>query len=90
MELPQVLQDSISTFNVDHRTGMHSVFSELINKYAERYFTCDNIDCYDCNIEIFGRPIVKNILFHPYYFCCEDCEGEGTDNIYRSYRRRNK
>jgi hypothetical protein len=85
--LPKVLQDSISMFNADHRQEMQPVFSELIDKYAERYFMCDNMDCYDCDIEIFDRPIVKTILFQEYYFCCERCEGEGTDNIYRCYRK---
>ena len=87
MALPKVLQDSISMFNADHRPEMQPVFSELIDKYAERYFICDNMDCYDCDGEIFGRPIVKTILFQQFYFCCEHCEGEGKDNIYRCYRK---
>jgi hypothetical protein len=86
MALPKVLQDSISMFNADHRQEMQPVFSELIDKYAERYFMCDNMDCY-CDGEIFGRPIVTTILFQEYYFCCERCEGEGEDNIYRCYRK---
>ena len=87
MALPKVLQDSISMFNVDHRLQMKPVFLELIDKYADRYFTCDNMDCYDCDREIFGRPIVKLILSHQYSFCCEECEGLGTDNIYWCYRQ---
>ena len=86
MALPQELQDLVSMFNADHRLQMQPVFSELIDKYAERYFMCDNMDCY-FDEEIFDRPIVKTILFQEYYFCCERCEGEGTDNIYRCYRK---
>ena len=87
MALPQELQDLVSMFNADHRLQMQPVFSELIDKYADRYFTCDNMDCYDCDSEIFGRPIVTQIFSDQYYFCCERCEGQGTDNIYYYYRQ---
>lgn len=86
--LPKVIQDIIGEFNSNHRLEMKAVFSEIIEKYGSFcYYTCDNWECSEQGMEIYGKPIVVSILFEDCYFCCEQCADEGDDNIRRAYRR---
>lgn len=71
-----------------HKEKMSEVFYELLIDHPETK-ECDNPDC-DAYIIANDQYIEKNIIFHTFIFCCEDCAGYGEDAIRRSYRKRNK
>ena len=83
--LPQVLQDLIGEFNVEHRPKMKMVFNELLEKHKNTEII--NARCSNCCNE--SDPIyTKNILFHKYTFCSEWCEYDLELSIRKSWRKR--
>ena len=77
--LPKVLVDEIFSYNPLHREYMKEVFEELKKKHDSRYRCCR----YDCETNCYDDFLETSIMFHYFRFCCEDCVGEGGDEIRR-------
>jgi hypothetical protein len=67
-KLPQVLQDHINTYNVEHRQLMKEVCNKLLFYYKElKCHNCDNI------IKRINPETVSIGGCYEYYYCCMDC-----------------
>jgi hypothetical protein len=67
-KLPQVLQDHINTYNVEHRELMKEVCNKLLFYYKElKCHNCDNI------IKRINPETVSIGGCYEYYYCCMDC-----------------
>jgi hypothetical protein len=62
---------------------MKEVFEELKDKLEFRY-KCDR---YDCKSNCYDNFLETSIMFYNFRFCCEECAGEGEDEIRRDMRR---
>ena len=67
-KLPQVIQDHINTYNVEHRELMKEVCNKLLFYYKElKCHNCDNI------IKRINPETVSIGGCYEYYYCCMDC-----------------
>ena len=67
-KLPQVIQDHINTYNVEHRELMKEVCNKLLFYYKElKCHNCDNI------IKRINPETVSIGGYYEYYYCCMDC-----------------
>jgi hypothetical protein len=67
-KLPQVLQDHINTYNVEHRQLMKEVCNTLLFYYKElKCHNCDNI------VKRINPETVTIGGYYEYYYCCMDC-----------------
>lgn len=94
--LPQVLQDLIHEYNVDHRPQMNRVCKELLMAYQYRmfrftfdYHRCYGTDCenvyHDC-VDVAPYKITK-YLGHCYVFCSSECEWDVMYDVRKSHSR---
>ena len=63
--LPQVLQDLIGEFNVEHRQQMRIVLYEMLERHLKNKY-CMNCDYYYAEIKY-----SKDIFHETYIFCSE-------------------
>ena len=84
--LPQVLQDLISEYNVMHRTLMEAVLDEFMYVH-ERDFVplCGYVEC-ERRLREDAECVRRYIINYEYQFCCEYCASAGTAEI-RMYHR---
>ena len=80
--LPQVLQDHIHSYNVEHRETMKEICIELLYELEE--IECSNY-CGMCIRRL--DSIQNNILFKKYYCCSEWCSNDLEYEVRHSYRR---
>ena len=66
--LPQVLQDLIGEFNVQHREQMRTVLYEMLERHLKNKY-CINCDYYYAEIKY-----TRNIFNETYIFCSEWCQ----------------
>lgn len=67
-KLPQVLQDHINRYNVEHRQLMKEVCNKLLFYYKEiKCHNCDNI------LKRINPETVSIGGYYEYYYCCMDC-----------------
>ena len=66
--LPQVLQDLIGEFNVEHRVQLRIVLNEMLEYHLKNKY-CMNCDYYYAEIKY-----TRNIFDETYIFCCEWCQ----------------
>ena len=101
--LPQVLQDIISEYNVDHRPQMYKICKELLTAYHYRMFRftydvhlCDGDDCekryYECihrsSTYRTTKPFkITKCLGHYYVFCSSACEWSVLHDVRKRYYR---
>lgn len=67
-KLPQVLQDHINTYNVEHRKLMKEVCNNLLFYYKE-------LKCHNCD-DVVKRINPETVTiggYYEYYYCCMDC-----------------
>jgi hypothetical protein len=79
--LPQVLQDLIGEFNVEHRRQMRTVLYELLEYHLKNKY-CMNCDYYYAEIKY-----TRDIFDDTYIFCSEWCQWDLEYDIRRNYNR---
>jgi len=77
--LPQVLQDLIGEFNVEHRRQMQKVLYELLEYHLKNKY-CMNCDYYFAEIKY-----TRDIFYNTYIFCSEWCQWDLEYDIRRTY-----
>ena len=84
--LPQVLQDLISEYNVMHRTLLETVLDEFIYVREQDFIPlCGYVECerpLSNDVETVSRYIIN----YEYHFCCDYCAAAGGAEIYRYHR----
>ena len=101
--LPQVLQDLINEYNVDHRPQMYRVCKELQTAYYYRLFRftfdvhlCDGYDCENRYYECIHRSSLYQVtmpykitkcLGYYYIFCSSACEYSVLHDVRKRYYR---
>ena len=81
--LPQVLQDLIGEFNVEHRPQMQLIMNELIEHHNTRIITeCFCRNCGDANI---NTNNTRYIFWCKYIFCGLFCQTMGEKSIRKYY-----
>jgi len=71
--LPQVLQDIIGEFNVEHRTNMKQALEVIISM---------ELRCFICGVFINDRPREGQVCLRKRTFCCsKKCEILGMEEL---------
>jgi len=76
--LPQVLQDLICEFNVEHRDQMRMVLYEMLKYHLNNKF------CMNCDYNYADIKYTRHV--ETYIFCSESCQWEFEYDI-RKYRK---